>query len=561
MPAVCRQGFRSPIPFSMTKKQLTPFLFLIMTCALQAQDRSFRTLPLVNKPASSRFSSQQASPVSPEEESRIQQIYNRLVQARGDFRYPVPGLVIRPEEQYVAFMNYDKLEISLEVKALEVCRPYGDAGIAFLLGHELTHYYEKHAWRRGFVAENKDLNIGMVLNEVADATAHETEADYLGGFLAYTAGYGLFDEGNEVIGKLYEAYGLPEEINGYPSLSDRKALATRSAERLESLVDLFEMGNLLAAIGQYGEAYTYYREILKSYQSREIYNNLGVTALLDAMDRMKEEEKPFVLPVQLDLYSTASRGSGMAVDPMQLVRQAILHFDAAISLDPGYAPAYLNKACAYTLLKDYPRAEFYAIWEARERARSNGWAKTEQDAEILRAVLLAMQGKKPEARAILVGEEAKGSALAATNRARLDGEVLPLVPVTGGLSATERIDNLTMAKISSDVRVDDKYTRPLDGMNFHKNPGQGPESVLLVNERIASADLLLVHMTRPGYSGATARGLKEGASGQEVVQAYGEPRRTVQTPAGRILVFPQILFIMGNDDRLERWATYKVQVM
>ncbi|MBK6949033.1 MAG: tetratricopeptide repeat protein [Haliscomenobacter sp.] len=64
--------------------------------------------------------------------------------------------------------------------------------------------------------------------------------------------------------------------------------------------------------------------------------------------------------MQLDLESSGSRNLGLINPRDQMLSQAILHFDAAISMDPNYAPAYLNKACAYMLLGDAGRARFYS---------------------------------------------------------------------------------------------------------------------------------------------------------------------------------------------------------
>ncbi|MBP6184471.1 MAG: tetratricopeptide repeat protein [Saprospiraceae bacterium] len=543
-------------------KQLSVLLFMVFLTwqSMFAQDRSFGTLPMVQKPD---VGIRSTARVEETEDSVALSIYNKLVAARGDYRFPVPKLSIKNQERSVAWMDYDKLEITLEAKALEVCKPYGDAAIAFLLGHELTHYYEKHAWRRGFVADNRDLKIGMVLNDIADDAANETEADYLGGFLAYSAGYGLFDKGDEVIKKLYDAYQLPPDIDGYPSLMDRQALAKRTTEKLEELVEAFEMASLLTAIDRYSEAYAYYRHVLMAYQSREIYNNLGVTAVLDAMQYMKESEKKFKLPLELDLESSGTRGSGMATDVAAKLRQAILHFDAAISLDPNYAPAYLNKACAYTLLGDTTKARFYADIEARAAATFSKLPKTQQDVDILLAILEAQAGNAAQAKKMFMKAAYEGSALAAANLRILEPvQEAEISRSAGGISAAERIDGLTMAKIKSNIQIDDQKTRDLgSGMRFHQNPAIGTQSKLFVNENAGAEEYVLIQMTNPGYAGKTALNIQIGSKRAAIIEAYGEPRRTIETPRGEILVYPKMLFILGGDGKVARWANYDVLPM
>lgn len=539
------------------------FLFLVIVmevASLCAQDRSFGTLPLVNnKAAISRF--QTPSPPDTAQVAYVQGIYNRLVQARGDFRYPVPALSIKNQEVNVAFIDYDKLEVTLESKAIEICRPFGDAAIAFLLGHELTHYYEKHAWRRGFIYDHGDMQVSKTMSQVSDDLVHETEADYLGGFLAYAAGFGMFDQGDSIIASLYKVYGLPEEIPGYPALSDRKALARRTTEKLKGMIDVFEMANILTAIGRYDEAYVYYKYILMTYQSREIYNNLGVTATLHALSQLPVSSRKYLLPIQLDLRSTASRGSAMAMNPEALLRQALLHFDAAISLDPDYAPAYLNKACVYTLLNDHERAAFYSDREARERAVSGDYPKVITDCDVLAGVRLALDGKAADAQTVLEKATAQGSKIAQANLNILLNVTEPLPPVTPGGLAVERIDNITMAKISQNIEVDDTYSQTLGTLTFHKNPQQGPQSVLWVNQNTQTNEAVLIHITDDGYTGKTSRDIAVGSDYDDILKAYGTPRNTLETPHGQILIYPQIIFYTDALNKLTRWANYRIMTL
>ncbi|MBK9487514.1 MAG: hypothetical protein IPO07_01035 [Haliscomenobacter sp.] len=151
--------------------------FCLIQHGVAAQERSFGTLPLINKPGIVLASSG-SKKIDSVQYRRVLNIYNRLVQARGDFRFPVPSFNLVAEERRVAGIDYDQLNIVLEEKALGVCNSFGadaDAAIAFLLAHELTHYYEKHAWRSGFAEDNKDLKIGVAMNKLADDAANETK--------------------------------------------------------------------------------------------------------------------------------------------------------------------------------------------------------------------------------------------------------------------------------------------------------------------------------------------------------------------------------------------------
>jgi len=168
-----------------------------------SQSRIFGTLPILKPTTNVEYTDKNLNHTK--EYEHILKIYTKLVNSRGDFRYPIPALYLREEEAYVASINYNNLAITIEKKAYDVCQKFGDIGIAFLLAHELTHYYEKHAWKSDFVYELGDLEIAKNLKETNDQIMNETQADYLGGFLAYSAGFGLFDNGKALIDSLYAA--------------------------------------------------------------------------------------------------------------------------------------------------------------------------------------------------------------------------------------------------------------------------------------------------------------------------------------------------------------------
>ncbi len=542
-------------------KFLWIFIFILGSGVLTSQKRSFGTLPLVNKKTNQR--SNTSSGGSMEDSPKYQhalKIFNKLVEARGDFRHPVPTLTMSKTVQYVASMDYQKLEIDLEEKAYDVCMMMGDsadAAIAFLLGHELSHYYEKHAWKRGFVADFKDLAIGMKMDSIQDDVANETEADYIGGFLAYSAGFGMFDRGGEIIKSLYKAYKIPNKIPGYPSLSDRQTMSKRTNQKLKQLIQIFDMANLLTAVGNYAEANEYYRFVLQDYQSREIYNNLGVTALLNALEYFSDGELKYRFPIQLDLSSSA-RGDGFANAKENLIRQALLHFDAAISMDPNYAPAYLNKACAYALLGETERARFYGDVEARSIAIKNKDAKTVRDLNILKGILEATSGNIESARNLFFSAGENGSELAKLNLKILNNEQIGTELASfGGFSKAEQIDGQNLkALILEDAFVGVKSLTINNNVLFHRIESQGPGSFLFIGQNDQKNTRIFFHCTKPKYSGETSRKIKLGDDRSDIITKYGEPKTTIETPLGQILVYKAIIFVTGNNNKLEKWMVY-----
>lgn len=510
---------------------------------IAAQDRSFGTLPLV-RTNQSRMADQAKVTGTPEYFNALE-VFEKLVQARGDFRSPVPKFSLLNDIYKVAFIDYNQLEIVLEEKAYRVCESFGpqkEAAVAFLLGHELTHYYEKHAWRRAFIYDFRDLPIGQELAGLHDDVVHETEADYLGGFLAYSAGFGLFDKGSELIERLYAAYKLPDTISGYPTLQDRKILSLRSAEKLSQLVDLFEMANYLYAIGRYEDAIQYFAYVLQQYPSRELYNNLGVTALMSAVDLFSETEMKFKFFAELDMESSASRGGADTIQRTKYLQQAILHFDAAISLDPSYAPAYFNKAVAYALLKDIPRARFYAGVEAMNKSQSEKFAKTAKDIRILLALLDALEGQEQKAREELQLLAAQGQLMASINLDILNGKKVAPSKKTTDTKQSNRgkknlMDQIVKALETGDeLPVDTIITNRLSQhLSYHQSESKASGMKLKISQNSASnRSIVFLSMQNDPAPDPT---LKIGADRQSILNVYGSAQHIVETPNGQLLVF------------------------
>ena len=84
-----------------------------------SQNRSFGTLSMIQSPTDKK--KKNTTNNSKVDELKLQhatEIFDRLVEARGDFRSPVPTLVMNKKEDYGAYMDYEKMEINLEVYLL-----------------------------------------------------------------------------------------------------------------------------------------------------------------------------------------------------------------------------------------------------------------------------------------------------------------------------------------------------------------------------------------------------------------------------------------------------------
>ncbi len=529
---------------------------------LSAQNRSFGTLPLIQN--GKLIVKQEGNLNHTAEFSRLIHIYNNLVSARGDMRYKVPTLLLKDVEGFVAFIDYSSNEIIFEKKAYDVCDKYGDDAFAFLLGHELTHYYEKHAWRSSFTRENSDLEIGKELRGIDDQIVNETEADYLGGLLCYTAGYGLFDNGADVISDLYKAYGLEELIPGYPSLTDRIELSKRSAEKLKSLVDVFDMANYLLVIGRYEEAFSYFDYILNYYQSRELYNNVGVAAVLSAMELFDESELTFKYVTTLDTEFNGSKSIGDSNEKkIQLLQQAILHFNASITLDPEYAPAYLNKANAYALLQDWEKATFYLLQEALPAAQKSPqkFAKTLSDIIVLEGIILAKTNKIEEAKSKFEEAIKLENEIAKYNLAVLNKSANSTLEESTSTIKFEEISGTSLNDFYDELIVDDKKVIQLDDQItfFQQNPVHGNCRIFLSKHNDKKSYTTFM-FTADAYDGLTGKNIKLGDSLKTLESKYGKPKNILETTIGQYWHYDQIVFLIEKNI-VKKWFNYDTRIL
>ena len=129
--------------------------------------------------------------IIPEQDPRylmVQKVYKKMQGAVGDFRRDLPKLVLMERVSRVASYRSSDNSLIIECKALEVCKSmgnYAESALAFLIGHEMTHFYQEHDW--------DEMSFGttfLVEKKIFRKHIHEeAEADIYGAFIAHIAGY------------------------------------------------------------------------------------------------------------------------------------------------------------------------------------------------------------------------------------------------------------------------------------------------------------------------------------------------------------------------------------
>jgi len=501
-------------------------------------------------------------------------VFDDLVEAKGVKNMPIPRFRLVNSQRNVAWSDSEKAEIGLEEKAYDICTSFGADSLnalAGILAHELTHYYEKHGWTELFAADFSDIESSAAIARLDQHLPQETQADYLGGFLAYSAGYKTLEMMPRFLAKVYEVYGFEAVMPGYPTLADRQQMATASLKRCQELIHVFETANYLIALEQYGPAKVYYQYILKDFQSREMYNNLGVATTLEAMMLFSKKELRFAYPLELDAESRLKSGyrggqQGFGEDQAKratLLKMAIGHFKTTIVLDEDYAVGYLNLANVYALLNEAIDAEYNAR-KAMKIAEKEGLEKTVADAHVLLGILAAQESETDRAVAFFNQAITQGSSLGEVNKDILQEQSNPSQTTSSSLSMArpDRIGELSLDQLVIDLqreRLTPSLLMEIDHRTTFARLDDEHSQVMIHLLPYEEAYTFL-QITDQQYTGTTGKGITAGSSSKDILQAYGEADRCVQLAQGEYLVYfkRKLLFVLDEKGQVCRWGVFRV---
>ncbi|MCB0520384.1 MAG: hypothetical protein H6577_06570 [Lewinellaceae bacterium] len=303
-----------------------------------------------------------------------------MFEAAGRPDMKMPDIKMAAENGKVATYHPGNNIIELDPKAYDVCLEMGKDSLnalAFIIGHELAHSFQTEV-RTGNLSTNF-LSYDRIFSV---PTRIEKVADIQGVFTAYLAGFYMGNVVPKLLPRLYDAYHLTgKTFKGYPPLEERNLTAKEVLGINETLIDLYETANYLLVMEKNDIAIACYEYILKYYQGRELYNNLGTVYLLSAFDFFLPETDRFVHPVEIDASSQLtkiekSRGV-YELSPQErqfrnrLLEKSIEYFQQAISLDQNYTTARLNAACALNMLgKPKAALAFLEKGDLASKARS-----------------------------------------------------------------------------------------------------------------------------------------------------------------------------------------------
>jgi hypothetical protein len=307
----------------------------------------------------------------------VSEVYHNLNEAIGDGSHDIPTLVMSGNNKSVANYIPNGNKIEFEYKAYQICRKMGKDSlnaVAFILSHELGHYYRDHKWLLDVGSSYAGTELGDKLElaqESIDTTIrYETEADEYSCFYSKIAGYSIVNA-PQLLDSLYKGYSFPNKINRYPSLDDRKKIALTIEKQTSELYRLYDIASIMMLKGEYRCASILYKNILnKRFGSREIFNNIGVSYALEGLKYANDKYKDLAFPFSIDLSSRLSenhRGTELfdSLKAASYFNRAKEMFEKSKKLDGHYLPAKINLAIVSALNSEF-RFAYYLLSELEE---------------------------------------------------------------------------------------------------------------------------------------------------------------------------------------------------
>lgn len=486
-------------------------------------------------------------------------------------------LMYYPGTQPKIIMDEDVYDLCVEMGADSL------NALASLLGHELAHHYEKHNWCSSFAFLLDDKSeLKQKLSKIAkeEKSANEAEADDVGGFYGYVAGFSTYDITAKLLDKIYSYYNLQDKLPGYPSKEERKQIASTSLKKLEQYKAVFDAGETMYCLKEYSTSSACFEYLADKFPSREMFGNAGLVKVLSAMDFIDEKTMPFALPLEIDaetrLKSGAVRGSTISAEEKEiqkkkLLKDAINYFDKAITIEPSYINALINKGCAYILLNNYDMA----IGIANEIITNKGKFTNKDLSKVysLRGIALFFKGDKEKAEADLESAQKLSSISRNTYNLAIIKEfnkdiydlMMDIVVSYFDEEKTneygkEKAINPAMEKIGSESASQMNTGESIDvimplekGFQISFIPHDTYKGLKIKNGKEYS-----ILITEEWYNGKTSQGISKGENAEKIKLKYGEPTYTIDELKGKYLVYrkSRMVFLLDRNSRLVKWFTY-----
>ena len=284
------------------------------------------------------------------QEKTVDDVYKKIIYAIGNNNPQPPDLKLVDSERNPASYNPQTKVISLEHKVLEVCYSFGSDSLnalSYILSHELGHHYRHHGWMSQYASSDFGSSLSEHHRTPEQRKFYEIESDIYAGFYSHIAGYDALKVASSFLDSIYVSYDLPVDLKHYPTLVERKDIIKNNQSVFKVLKEIFDLANITMSIGYYDYSQVLYQYIInRDFTSREIYNNLGLCYVYQALD-LDIEQKSFnlIIPFNIDMdtrLNVTGKTRSLNVKAVNLLYDAKQEFERAIQLDDNYIKAKEN---------------------------------------------------------------------------------------------------------------------------------------------------------------------------------------------------------------------------
>jgi len=331
--------------------------------------------------------------------SRIKQtheIFNNLVQAYANGK-GAPDLKIIPLKGEQVIAEYSSTPqglplIKIDQKLINICFSLDKDSLnalAFILAHELSHYYKDDNWCMDYAGLKFKTNPSFA-KAIKDGEkfnkGKEIIADKEGIIYSSIGGYSSFSVFNRLLDSVYSKYKLQYNLPGYPPKNERKLISNTASIEAEKWLSIFNSSLKFINEKKYEIAIENLTYLSQKFPSREVYNNLGIAktrkALLLKPKSYEEVNSPekFLYPLEIENKTRLSRedvrgeNENTYEDMTKLLKGAEKAFQEAIRIDPQFTKGYINLACVYDLL-DKPASAIGEIFKLPKEQLNNPEAR------------------------------------------------------------------------------------------------------------------------------------------------------------------------------------------
>jgi len=327
---------------------------------------------------------------------------------------------------YESGINGGKNKLIVGYEFVNLIRTFGSDSLnalAFVLGHEMAHIFLEQS---GFIEKigsgYADKTLKKELKDIKDTlytNIFERQADEWAMYNAHVGGYKTTHIAEKVLNSVYQHFKLPSNLKGYPTLKERKIIASTSALKMKLLLERYELANLCLLSNHHDLAIKIYEAIIREgFKSTELYNNLGVGLLLKVIESdsiYQRYEWPIFLDSKSKLEANIQRDI-LGVSTLELLNQALENFKLAAEQKEN-KEALLNIAITHLLLGISEEDNEIDHLELCEEIISK-WESTLPQFTTLKGIFYYQIGKQKEAKK-LWGNHAKTFILSKRNLDRL----------------------------------------------------------------------------------------------------------------------------------------------